>query len=258
MSQDLTSSLAKINLAIKKWKLIDLSLPIFKEMIQYSGEPEIDIFGPYSVLPEGSVKEFCYQLKISTQTGTHIQAPHYFIENGCRISDYPVSSFRFIAHIVDLSTGHDKTIEALEELGRTYNMQNRAVVFITEYCDSLMTDTKDSGSAVKSSSRSSPNESEQPFITMELAQKLVNLSVGLVGIDSLGFEPPGSTEFEVNRLFCENEVFILEGLCRLSEIPSSVFLLEAYPLSIVGVEGSPCRAVALIPPEENRENITDV
>jgi kynurenine formamidase len=217
-------------------------------MIQYPGDPEIGIIGPYSVIPEGSVVEFCYRLNINTQTGTHIQAPHYFIKDGRRISDYPISSFRFVVHIVDLSAGHDRAMEQLVELGQTHDMRGRAVVFKTGYCDRLMADTNHSDSVETRSSTSSLGESGRPFVAMELAQALVRQSIGLVGIDVLGLEPPGSTKFEVNRLFCANEVFILEGLCSLSEIGSRVFLLEAYPLSIIGVEGSPCRAVALVPP----------
>jgi len=258
MSQDRACRLAKVCAAFQQWMIVDLSLSVFKGMIQYPGDPEIGITGPYSVLPEGSVKEFCYCLKMSTQTGTHIQAPHYFIENGRCISDYPVSSFRFVAHMVDLSVGHDIAMEALAELGRTHDMRGRAVVFKTGYCDSLMADKKQSDSAETRSSTSSLGERGLPFITMELAQTLVRQSVSLIGIDALGFEPPDSAKFEVNRFLCANEVFILEGLCCLSEIPGSVFLLEAYPLSILKVEGSPCRAVALAPPLGNSANTAAV
>jgi kynurenine formamidase len=134
----------------------------------------------------------------------------------------------------------------LLELGRVHDMRGCAVVFKTGYCDAFMGREKRGGGA--SNSAFSVIDGKTPHITLDVAQLLIRQSVAMIGVDALGFEPPDSTQFEVNRLFCDNEIFVLEGLCRLSEIPSSVFLLEAYPLAILGVEGSPCRAVALVPP----------
>jgi kynurenine formamidase len=248
MSQDNTYNLADMCSAFQQWQTIDLSLLVHKGMIQYPGDPEIHITGPYSVLPKGPVKEYCYRLELSTQTGTHIQAPHYFKENGRRICDYMVSSFRFVAHLVDLSAGSEIAMEKLAELGRTHDLRGRAVVFKTGYCDYLVTAGKEKDISGAQGRASLFDEGGHPFITMDLAQMLVRRSVGLVGIDSLGLEPPSSKQFEVNRLLCDNEIFILEGLCCLAKIPHSLFLLEALPLNLEEVEGSPCRAVAIVPP----------
>jgi kynurenine formamidase len=36
---------------------------------------------------------------------------------------------------------------------------------------------------------------------------------------------------------------LLEGLINLKEVKSRRFFLEAFPLKIRGVEGTPCRAI---------------
>ncbi len=247
MSQNNDQMLNKMCLDFQQWKAIDISLPIFENMAQYPGDPGVSIIGPYSALPEGSVREFCYYLNISTQTGTHIQAPHYFIENGHKISDFSVSSFRFIAHIVDLSEDPDAVIAELTELRKTYDMDERALIFKTGYSDSYLNNALTEKSLEVEDYSHFIGQDTHPFITMGIAKILSRMSIGLVGIDALGFEPPESTKFEVNRHFCKNGIFILEGLHNLAAIQSRVFLLEAYPLRILGVEGTPCRAVALMP-----------
>lgn len=250
MSQNNNKMLDKMCRAFRQWKAIDISLPIFENMVQYPGDPGVSIIGPYSALPEGGVKEFCYYLNISTQTGTHIQAPHYFVENGHKISDFSISAFRFIAHIVDLTGDPEAAIDKLKELAKTTDMSRRALIFETGSSGSYINDAFTENPPRDEEWSQSFDQDTRPSITLEIAKALSRMSVGLVGIDTLGFEPPESTRFEVNRHFCNNGIFILEGLHNLAAIQSRVFLLEAYPLRILGVEGTPCRAVALVPETE--------
>ncbi|MFC1475198.1 cyclase family protein [Candidatus Zixiibacteriota bacterium] len=222
---------------IENWKVIDISTSCYPNMPSYPGDPKFKITGPYSVLPTDKVREYCYEITMSTQTGTHIQAPHYFLENGQKIDQFPLTTFRMIAVVIDLSQDFTDTISRINELHKKYDLNNKAVIFRTGYQDRFEPCGK------------SPVESDSikhPSISLKVARELCDLKIALVGIDAIGFEPETSQQFEVNLLFCEKGVLILEGLINLNLITGDIFLIEAYPLKILNVEGTPCRAVAIV------------
>lgn len=240
-------------LAAGRWRAFDISAPIFEGMPSYPGDPLLKIAGPYSVLPDGTTEEYCYKLTMTTQTGTHIQGPHYFLRDGRKISDYEVSAFRMVAHVIDLRADHD-FIHSIGRLADQQNLEGRAIVVRTGFMDRLIQAVRSPNYRQKEFTKLIQ---DRPFLPPTAVERLVECKVGLVGIDSLGLEPPDSTDFAQNTLLCRHGVLILEGLAGLGALPGKTFLLEAFPLRIDGVEGTPCRAVASYPLDDSADD-TDV
>ena len=65
----------------------------------------------------------------------------------------------------------------------------------------------------------------------------------MIGIDSVGLESRVSENYDVNVYLCSQGIIILECLVNLHSIKKHEVFLEAYPLKIKGVEGTPCRAI---------------
>ncbi len=55
-------------------------------------------------------------------------------------------------------------------------------------------------------------------------------------------DPPDSKTLEGHHALQRNGILILEGL-DLSDVPDGLYELAAFPLKIVGGDGSPVRAV---------------
>ena len=233
--------------AIVEWRVIDLSLPLIDGISYYPGDPAVRVVGPYSALPTDTTKEYCYLLTLSTQSGTHIQAPHYFLANGQCISEIPVSRFRSAAFVVDLTQGPARAKEEIVLLSKMCELRGTAIIFRSGSCDHMLHGQGAEEPLSISRNGSCRSVNRRPCITMELARLLVDNKIGMVGIDAIGFEPSESPAFDVNRYLCANGILIIEGLCRLSQLPCNPFVLEAFPLSVIGVEGTPCRAIALVP-----------
>ncbi len=70
--------------------------------------------------------------------------------------------------------------------------------------------------------------------------------VAILGIDTLSADYGLSENFAVHKATLTNDVYIIENLCRLNELPASAFLLFCGPLPIEGGTGSPARVLALI------------
>lgn len=67
--------------------------------------------------------------------------------------------------------------------------------------------------------------------------------VNMIAIDSVGVESRVTGHYEVNATLCRAGVLILEGLVNLAALGPGRLWLEAFPLKVRGVEGTPCRAV---------------
>ena len=65
----------------------------------FPGNSDFSVTGPFN-RDQGNNPEFVYDMVLCTQTGTHIQGPHYFLESGKKIDDFPLSSFERWAFLI--------------------------------------------------------------------------------------------------------------------------------------------------------------
>lgn len=211
------------------YRLIDVSMDM--EDFTFAGNPHFRAEGPFSRVP-GRNPEFVYDLTLSTQTGTHIQGPHYFLEEGRRIDSFPLEAFEGMACVLDLAKrGEDTTLEDFKALLQAGDMECPFVLLRTGHMEE----------AIRSGVL---DPASRPGLAMEAARFLVKeWGVRLIAIDSVGVESRGTGNYEVNRFLCESGVLILEGLVNLFEIRQRHVFLEAFPLKMRDVEGTPCRAV---------------
>lgn len=212
-----------------EYRLIDVSMGM--EEFTFEGNIPFRADGPFNRLP-GDNPEYVYDLTLSTQTGTHIQGPHYFLEEGRRIETFPLAFFEGRACVLDLTKrGEDTTAGELKELLGPEDMDCPLVLFRTGHMEEVIR------SGVLDPSR-------RPGLSLEAARFLVEeWGVRLIAIDSVGVESRVTKNYEVNRYLCESGLLILEGLVNLASIRKRHVCLEAFPLKVRGVEGTPCRAV---------------
>jgi len=85
--------------------------------------------------------------------------------------------------------------------------------------------------------------SDHPCISSEAARFLVDCGVQVVGVDmpSVDREP-----YTAHRVLLGAGVLIVENLTNLDAIGADLFQLIVLPLKLVGCDGSPVRAVAVV------------
>ena len=81
------------------------------------------------------------------------------------------------------------------------------------------------------------------FCLVEFGLELLDCGVQLVGVDTPSVD---RLPFEAHLALLGHGVLIVENLTNLDAIPADVFQLVALPLKILGRDGSPVRAVALV------------
>src|SRR5262249_26173382 len=74
---------------------------------------------------------------------------------------------------------------------------------------------------------------------------LVEGGVGVVGVDALSVDSTVRGTDHAHAVLLGNEVLIVENLARLEQLtPDRLYRFAFLPLALVGVDGSPVRAVA--------------
>ena len=156
-------------------KIFDVSLPISKEMPVYPGDPPVKIQRK-ATIGKDDAKYNLSRLSFGAHTGTHVDAPFHFLENGSTVDRLPLELLMGRARVVEVTSPRiDET--ALKEFDFTADAR---VLFKTR----------------NSYLWSQPRFVEDyVYISPGAARVLVNEGIKVVGIDYLSVEQYGSQDF---------------------------------------------------------------
>lgn len=216
-------------------KLTDLSLEIREGMITFPvmWHPYVEIsqLGRFEV--EGRETR---KIVVGTHTGTHVDAPRHFVQNGTTIEALSLEQFYGSAKLLDYSNLPDKTEITIDMLrAKLKDDKPEKIIFRYDWDDRL--DTME-------------YYTHHPFLSSEACQYIVDIGVNLVGFDAPMPDNPingkGSKIDSPNHtILLSAGVVILEYLCNLKFISSEEFIISALPLKIKEGDGSPVRAIGI-------------
>ena len=213
-------------------KILDLTLTISDKIPTFPGSPKPNFIQWENLKDDGYNLELLF---LSSHTGTHLDAPYHFLENGLKIHE--ISPKRLICEAV-LITSRKKSNQAItkndiQKFEKKHGKipKNSTVVFYTGWQKML----RDDSYFVKN-----------PGLTEAAAKYLVTKKTNLVGIDSPSIDFKGSQRFSVHQIFSKNNILIVENLTNLEKIQSSKFHFVALPLKLKCATGSPVRAIAFV------------
>jgi arylformamidase len=84
-----------------------------------------------------------------------------------------------------------------------------------------------------------------PPVPEAWARALAAAPAALVGVETPSLHPDAEMDYRLHRLLLEAGVVIVENLANLDRAPDE-FFLAALPIPLEGLDGAPCRVVALI------------
>lgn len=199
---------------------IDISQPLTGEIGHWPGDTPFEFKLTYTKEETGSVN--IGQITTSLHSGTHVDAPFHFNDEGKTIEDLPLDIFIGTALVFDASHANPISIETLRELDFSS-------------FDQLLLKT------------SLPNKPERfpetiPEIDPEIARFLREKGVKLLGVDMPSVDQTDSKELVTHHALHQEGIQILENI-MLDQVDQGLYQLIALPLAIVGADGSPVRAV---------------
>jgi arylformamidase len=197
-------------------QIFDVSVPIRPGMISYPGDPEVQIQRVVSI-EHGDVANLT-RLDFGAHTGTHVDAPLHFIDEGAGVDALPLEIFLGPCEVVDAT-------DAEAEIGPESVPDGvERVLFKTRNSELWERDGFDEG-----------------FVRIGLAaaQRLADRGVLLVGVDYLSVGEPATHETLLGA-----GIAAIEGL-DLRGIEPGPYSLACLPLRIVDSDGAPARAVLI-------------
>ena len=166
------------------------------------------------------------QIKLSVHTGTHVDAPHHFMNDGRTVEGLLLDTLigrAYVLHLPEVDLITASVLEAAEIPPRT-----RRLLFKTRNSEYWAKDVKHF-------------EPDFVAISPDGAEYLVDRNVKLVGVDYLSVAPYKSGA-PTHRILLGAGVVVVEGL-NLSRVSQGRYTLHCLPLKIAGSDGAPARVI---------------
>ena len=213
-------------------KILDLTLTISDKIPAFPGSPH-----PHFI-PWENIKEDGYNLELlflSSHTGTHMDAPHHFLEKGAKIHEISLKKLVSEAALIQCRKSSDQYVTKTDiqkfekKHGKIENFSS--VIFYTGWQKNL---------------QKKYYFTESPGLSVSAAKYLASKKINLVGIDSPSIDLGKDSKFSVHQIFTKKGILIVENLANLNKIKSSKFHLVVLPLKLKNATGSPVRAIAFV------------
>jgi arylformamidase len=202
-------------------RIHDITMPLSPELPCYPGDFPVAI-APWTRVADGDEANVS-RLTLCTHSGTHIDPPRHFSDQGASVDEIPLGLLLGKALVVE--------IRGAQLIGRA-DLERLPVWGV----ERLLLKTGNSKLWQE-------REFCHDFVALSVqgADYLVEAGVKLVGIDYLSVE---SIEGDgtVHRKLLDNGIVILEGL-NLAEVEPGEYELICLPLKIKGGDGAPVRAL---------------
>ena len=213
-------------------KILDLTLTISDKIPGFPGSPH-----PHFI-PWEKLKDDGYNLELlflSTHTGTHLDAPHHFLEKGAKIHE--ISLKKLVSEAVLIQSrkkgGESITKTDIQKFEKKHGKIEgfSSVIFYTGWQRNL---------------QKKYYFTNNPGLSVSAAKYLASKKISLVGIDSPSIDLGTNSKFPVHQIFAKKGMLIVENLVNLEKIKSVKFHLVVLPLKLKGATGSPVRAIAFV------------
>jgi kynurenine formamidase len=210
---------------------IDLTLTISQNLPTFPGSPKPQF------IPWNTIKKDGYNLELlflSSHSGTHMDSPYHFIDNGKKIHEISVNRLSDHAILIRINKKANQSITKNDIINFEKNhgviLKNATVIFATGWQKYL---------------QKKYYFEKNPGLSITAANYLASKKINLVGIDSPSIDLGREKGFSVHHILSKNNILIVENLANLDKIPGNHFNLVVLPLKLKGTTGSPVRAVAL-------------
>jgi kynurenine formamidase len=184
--------------------------------------------------------------------GTHLDAPIHFFENRQTVDSIPLERLIGPAVVLDITaraaSDQDYRLTVADVVAHEAahgRIPAGAMVLLRTGWSARWPDRR------AYLGDDTPNDASNlrfPSYGEDAARLLVNgRKVGALGADVASIDYGRSTDFIVHRIAAEQNVYGLENLTNLDQLPATGATLIALPIKIAGGSGGPVRVIALLP-----------
>jgi len=199
---------------------LDISVPISPDMLVWSTHERVSMHTDESTY--AGERNRVTTLRLTTHTGTHVDAPYHFLEDGPTVDQLDLDALIGPAAVYDF---RGRTAITAEMLARAGVGPVPRLLLRTDNSQWI---------------RTGPLPAVPAHLTEDAARYLIDKGIRLVGIDGLTVD--GADTAVAHSALLHAGVIILETL-DLSHVEAGDYELICLPLRIAGVDGAPARAI---------------
>lgn len=205
----------------------DISVTVTSKLPTWPGDPNVELERVEKI--EAGANANVSRVAMGVHTGTHVDAPYHFLEDGTTVDTLPLDILIGSVQVVDLGDQVDLiTADVLQKAN------------IIPSVSRILFKTRNSQIWERGET-----EFQTDFvgISADGAEYLVLKGIQLVGIDYLSIAPYKNSR-PTHQILLKAKMIIIEGL-DLSKIQAGVYQLVCLPLKLGGSDGAPARTVLI-------------
>ena len=214
-------------------RVVDLSHPVDDSTPVYPGDPRATLRSATTIEEHGYN---VLHVQMGSQTGTHVDAPYHFLEDGARVDELDLSLLCAPAVVADLRGKEPRsaiTWGDLEDSGAAL-APGRILVLHTGWSRHWGTDAYH----------------DHPFLDGDAARRVVEAGVLTVAIDAMSLDETVDSAEHPSGFAAHYAVLgaggvIGENLTNLDSVDFADPVLSLLPIRLSRADGAPVRAVAL-------------
>lgn len=219
---------------MNKPRIIDLSYPVTSEMLVYPGTERPSFQWVGRVNSEGYNLT---RMTMQVHTGTHVDSPNHFLEGKEWIDEVGLDRFYGLAKLFRFTQKPNSQEITLNDVLESGFVMDEGDIFVFATGIEIYAETQNYNFLY-------------PYPSKDLIQWLVSKKVKAFMTDATSVDPVSEKESSRHKLLFSADIPVVENLRNLFELPNNNhFIISALPLKLMGREGSPCRAIALLDDE---------
>lgn len=207
-------------------QVYDITLTISNDMVVWPGDPPVEI-SRVSEIKKGNVSNVT-KMQMTAHTGTHIDAPCHFIDDGETVENIPIEMLTGRVYVLHLPDAEVITLDMVKD--SPIPPRTKRVIFRTSNSEQWTSGAK---------------SFKEDFVALspEAAEHLVNRGIKLIGVDYLSVAAYDDVA-PTHKILLEAGVVIVEGL-DMSQVEQGRYTLYCLPMKIGGSDGAPARAILI-------------
>lgn len=206
-------------------KIYDVSLKVQPGMVVWPDDPHVEV-RRFASIKSGDGYN-ATRFAISAHTGTHVDAPFHFIDNGRKIDELNLDDLCGPVQVVQLPSNiYAIDAEVIKAVG--IEPLTERVLFRTSNSDLW---------------RLQPGKFSKEYVglTEDAAEMLLEMKLKLVGVDYLSVAAWDHLR-AVHEMLLGAGMVLLEGL-DLSGVSAGRYTLFCLPMNLAGADGAPARTI---------------
>ena len=218
---------------MKVGRIVDLSHRVDENTQVFPGDP-VPCFEPAATISRDGMNVL--SLHLGSHSGTHVDAPYHFVENGARIDEMDSGLFVGPAVLMDARGKGPRGRITVEDLRAHEDLLSEGVIAVvwTGWDEHYGT----------------PAYYDHPFLDRRAAQLLLDngvqtIAIGALSVDETVLEGAHPEGYPVHKLLCGAGCVIVENLTSIEAVDFREPILSLLPIKLSNSDGAPIRAVAM-------------